>query len=87
MKVVCPNCEKTYTIREERLEEGARISFYCPACKEGLIIVDPEIIARFQTPGDLNPPSPPREELVRGDALKRQVLEKLHDLPPMPETV
>ncbi len=87
MKVDCPNCEKTFTIRDEKLREGTNVSFWCPACKEGLITVDPENAAPIMFPKARDSSESPHEKPIRGEALKSRVLDKLDDLPPLPETV
>lgn len=83
MRVVCPHCKAGYNISEERVKQfGEHIVFPCPSCKGKIEInlssqsSDPVTSqATMQVaPGDMT-----------GDVLKKLILSKVNDLPPMPQ--
>lgn len=75
----CLKCGKTITNRDDRSPDGAKITLFCPACREDLVALEPD-------PEESPPPSPPGDE-IQGEELKRRILDSLDDLPPMPETM
>lgn len=98
MKIICPTCQKTYNIPDERLPDKERVSFACPECKGKIIIdiqnkrviveTDPPLAPADETPAE----SPPPDEEVSngrlsGDELKKEIIKSFKDLPPMPEVV
>jgi len=97
MKINCPECQKVFEISNERLKKyDKQIKFYCPTCKKGLIKVD---LDTMSTPQDslhsfevkrqasLNVSVATSAQPLSGMALKRNILRKLKDLPPMPKIV
>lgn len=97
MKVNCPECQKVFEIPKERLKKyDGQIAFPCPACQKGKIKIElapaPDQPSSEPAP-NLNPDvssiSPLKEskQPVSGMALKRIVLQKMKDLPPMPQIV
>ncbi len=83
MKIVCPHCNKSYDIPEERIKKfGAHVSFPCPSCK-GKIEIDLKEPAQPAAPGaepQQHAPSGPH-----GEQLKKRILRTISDLPPMPQ--
>ncbi len=86
MKCECPDCQKAYNIPDERLQQGKKIAFICPACKKGRIVID----LREKGAPEPTPKAPPKavdENLLIGSELKQKILGDIDDLPPMPQVV
>ncbi len=78
MKVSCPKCRKEYNIPDERIEKlGGHIVFSCQACK-GKIEINQD---KNEKPAKQDKKS----EKLSGAALKKRILSKVDDLPPMPQ--
>jgi len=84
MKVTCPKCSKTFDIPDERLPLGEKIAFPCPACKKGTIEID---LRSKPAQDKALPPDSEQQDLPTGEDLKKKILRKVMDLPPMPQTV
>ena len=84
MIIKCPNCSKVFDIPDERLPTGKRVSFPCTDCSEMV-----ELDLRSKSVQDaLNFPSDGKQDgYLTGEALKKKILRKVKDLPPMPQTV
>ncbi len=80
MKIKCSGCPKVLVIPDERIPKDKVIVFPCPDCATKIKIDLREKAAET----DRN--SPEKEHLT-GDALKKQILATVDDLPPMPQTV
>jgi HD-like signal output (HDOD) protein len=99
MKVNCPECQKVFEIPRKRLKKYDRqIEFPCPSCQKGRIRIELDstpVRQPLEQPGEvkLKPkPAPLKssrdaKQPVTGSALKRIVLQKMEDLPPMPQIV
>ena len=96
MEVNCPECQKVFEISNERLKKyDKQIKLDCPACKKGLIKIDLDLKSTQQGPAksfkvkrqassmSAATSAPP----LSGTALKKNILRKLEDLPPMPQIV
>lgn len=84
MKIICPHCSSAYNISEERVKKfGDHIIFPCPSCK-GKIEID-----LTMQQNDAAPPPPPSVSggETASDFLKKLILSKVNDLPPMPQVV
>jgi HD-like signal output (HDOD) protein len=93
MEATCPECQKIFEIPARRLKKYDKpIQFDCPACKKGRIAIDPGIQStpsRIRRRGRSSK-STARSRLPQpatGTALKRKILRKMEDLPPMPQIV
>jgi HD-like signal output (HDOD) protein len=96
MEVSCPECQKVFEISNDRLKQyDKQIKFDCPACKKGVITIEvdlkstppgpaPSFKARRQDSSSMSAASAPPPS---GTALKRKILRKMEDLPPMPQIV
>jgi len=84
MRIVCSHCKKMYDIPEDRLRKlGSNINFPCPACKGNIKInLDAAPIKRV-IPSETLPQA--EEVLPIGEALKKKILMRVEDLPPMPQ--
>jgi HD-like signal output (HDOD) protein len=97
MKVKCPECQKVFDIPEERLKKyDKQVAFPCPSCKKGQIKIEVDSNSGSPSPGQalkFKPKSSRANPLrdvkqpASGTALKRKVLQRLEDLPPMPQIV
>lgn len=93
MEANCPECHKIFDIPAKRLKKYDRpIQFDCPACKQGRITID---LAKQTPPVKIKHQALTRKSTARsrpaqpatGTALKRKILRKMEDLPPMPRIV
>lgn len=84
MKIECSLCSKVYDIPDERLPGKKKFSFPCPECK-GIIAVD--LTTKDKGKNASATSKTPEKEPPRGEALKKQILRKVTQLPPMPQTV
>jgi HD-like signal output (HDOD) protein len=93
MEATCPECQKVFEIPAQRLKKYDKpIQFDCPACKKGRITIDlgipstPVKIKRQASSKKSTARSRPAQPAT-GTALKRKILRKMEDLPPMPQIV
>lgn len=77
MQITCPHCNKHYVIDESKLSSAKnQISMPCKICK-GVIPIQPEDdLARFVEMA---------AKFATGEALKKQIIKTVKDLPPMPQ--
>lgn len=92
MNVACNACNSSYDLPDNRLPKGRVVSFPCPACKNKITLdlrepAEPE-------PGDDNsdkiifkPLEESSETGLDTDDLKKKILNKVKDLPPMPKVL
>ncbi|MFZ7125432.1 MAG: HDOD domain-containing protein [Desulfobacterales bacterium] len=91
MRFECKSCEKAYNIPDEKLPAKREISFPCPNCKALIHLVlkaaaSPEAAAAGDTAAGTGQGAAENGEIETAE-LKRRVLLKLKDLPPMPQIV
>jgi HD-like signal output (HDOD) protein len=91
MKITCENCGKVYNIPDERIPKDKKIAFPCPSCK-GTIHIDmrPAQIREDSAQPKAKKPGPSIEverDLPSGDILKKIILNRLTELPPMPQVM
>lgn len=89
MKVDCPSCHRSYSIPDERLPMGKRVSFPCANCKEK-IKLDLRLRSTELAPmqeEDTTQTRPNSGKKTNGEELKEKILQRLDDLPPMPQVV
>jgi len=90
MLIECPSCQKSYTLPDDRLPHGKIISFTCPACK-GKITLDLRIPE--EKPGDaadrliFKPLADEAESALSAEDIKKKIIKKVNDLPPMPKVL
>ncbi|CAB1080235.1 hypothetical protein D1AOALGA4SA_7922 [Olavius algarvensis Delta 1 endosymbiont] len=91
MEANCPECRKVFEIPDDRLKKyDKQIRFDCPACKKGQITIDLDSKA---SPAETKPqtshgkPNARPAQHPTGTSLKRIILRKMEDLPPMPQIV
>lgn len=82
MKIKCSSCPKVLVIPDDRIPKDKAIAFPCPACSD-MIKID---ITQEATAGQASAAEEPKSHLT-GDALKKQIIQTVDDLPPMPQTV
>ena len=99
MKFECPNCRNSYNVPDEKLPPKKMVVFPCPKCK-GKIELDLEASRKNPVSENSRTIDPPKNTLQEnpgpadnapligqnGD-LRKKVLRKLKDLPPMPQIV
>ena len=82
VRIECPNCQKKYKIKEEKLPKGKDVAFPCPACKSTIEV---------RLPTQTEPGTPAAatessdEQEAQREALKKEILRGLGELPPMPQ--
>ena len=84
MKIECSLCRRMYDVPDKRLPEKQTFSFPCPECK-GMISVDLTKKDEGKKAGKVS--TKQENEWPRGEALKKQILRKVSQLPAMPQTV
>lgn len=84
MKIECLACSKVYDIPDERLSGKKNFSFPCPECK-GMIHVDMAQKEKDEPPKDVSGEA--ATALPKGEALKKEILRKVTELPVMPQTI
>lgn len=97
MNVACQNCSSTYDLPDNRLPSGKVVSFPCPSCKEKITLdlrepVEEEelIIEASKDQSDrvvFKPLDDSCESTLETDDLKKKILKRIKDLPPMPKVL
>ena len=93
MEANCPACQKVFEIPAQRLKKYDKpIQFDCPACKKGRITIDldnpsPPVKTKRQVSSRKSATRSRPAQPATGTALKRKILRKMEDLPPMPQIV
>ena len=99
MKVQCDNCGKSFDLPDDRMPKGKKVSFPCPGCKSKITLdlreqPEPETPEPDSAAGDpiengptnAAPVDKPDEAPDKND-LKRKILKRIDDLPPMPKII
>ncbi len=98
MKVACKNCSKAFELPDDRLPAGKKISFPCPGCKSKITLdlrekPDP-IPEQPDATSDgskekvvFSPLAEKPSGKLEGSDLKRKILNRIKDLPPMPKII
>jgi HD-like signal output (HDOD) protein len=92
MNVACNSCNSTYDLPENRLPKGRVVSFPCPSCKNR-ITLDlrlPEETADGIDDSDrviYKPLDTSCETTLSTEDLKKKIINKVKDLPPMPKVM
>jgi HD-like signal output (HDOD) protein len=91
MNIVCKTCNNTYNLPDERLPQGRLVSFPCPSCKSK-VTIDTRVAP--ETPADdlservvFKPLADSSESSLSSDDLKKKIIKKIDDLPPMPKVL
>lgn len=82
MKIQCTSCAKVLVVPEERIPRDKAIVFPCPSCSSRI-----KIDLRDNAPAPEASSEDAGPEYLTGEALKRQIIATIGDLPPMPQTV
>ena len=91
MEANCPECQKIFEIPDKRLKKyDKQIQFDCPACKKGLITIERDLestpVKVMRQASSSTSKAHPAQP-AKGSALKKVILRKMDDLPPMPQIV
>ncbi len=98
MKVACKNCSKAFELPDDRLPAGKKISFPCPGCKSKITLdlrekPDPMPEQTDATSDGskekvvFSPLAEKPSGKLEGSDLKRKILNRIKDLPPMPKII
>ena len=88
MQVSCENCLKSYDLPDDRLPKGKLVAFPCPACKSKIML---DLRQNDEREDDsrlvFKPLSDEKENILDIDDLKKRIIRKVDDLPPMPKVM
>ncbi|MCP4746942.1 MAG: HDOD domain-containing protein [Desulfobacteraceae bacterium] len=94
MLVLCDNCEKSYNLPDNRLPQGKVVSFPCPSCKEKISLdlrtgtkKEENTHDQHILPNETAAVEDSKEDLENKDNLKKRILKRVEDLPPMPKVL
>ena len=92
MNVACSSCQSTYDLPDSRLPKGRVVSFPCPSCKSKITLDlrEPEEPADDKDDTDrliFKPLDDSSESTLSTDDLKKKIINKVKDLPPMPKVL
>ncbi|MFH1075499.1 MAG: HDOD domain-containing protein [Pseudomonadota bacterium] len=101
MNTTCPHCQKEFAVPEGRIKMGERLSLdkiviSCPACN-----LNVDVLLKSNQKEVVQPPQkeatqpqskakitlPLAKKLPTGEVLKKKILQRIKDLPAMPQTV
>ncbi len=85
MNIACDKCNSSYDLPDDRLPTGKIVSFPCPSCKNKLTID----LREGQTSEKLvfKPLDDSSESTLSSEDLKKKILNRIKDLPPMPKVL
>jgi HD-like signal output (HDOD) protein len=92
MNVACSSCKSTYNLPDNRLPKDRVVSFPCPSCKHKIKL---DLRAPEETASDnegtdrliFKPLDTSCETNLSTDDLKKKIINKVKDLPPMPKVL
>lgn len=91
MNVACNACNSNYDLPDNRLPKGRVVSFPCPACKNKITLdLREQVEIEPEEDSDkiiFKPLAESNETALDTDDLKRKILNKVKDLPPMPKVL
>jgi HD-like signal output (HDOD) protein len=94
MNVVCQNCKNSYELPDNRLPVGRVVTFSCPGCKKKvtLDLRDPAPDAPEEPEESSNkivfkPLDDSSDSTLGTEDLKKKILNRIKDLPPMPKVL
>lgn len=89
MHIICSNCDKSYNLPDNRLPTGKVITFACPACKAKieLDLRTPPEDASASEKLVYKPLSEETDSVLTVDEIKKKIIKRIDDLPPMPKVL
>lgn len=90
MLVTCSNCAKGYNLPDDRLPQGKVVAFPCPACKTKIQL---DLREKPPQPSEdaervvFKPLDDTEENSLEQDDLKKKIIRRVDDLPPMPKVL
>ncbi|MBT8338584.1 MAG: HDOD domain-containing protein [Desulfatitalea sp.] len=90
MQIACTSCDKTYSLPDERLPQGKIVSFPCPSCKAKIKLdLRPDAKANDTNGARLvfKPLNEENESELTTDDIKKKIIKRINDLPPMPKVL
>ena len=92
MNVACSSCNSTYDLPDSRLPKGRVVSFPCPSCKNKITLDlrEPEEPAAEHDDANrliFKPLDDSAETSLSTNDLKKKIINKVKDLPPMPKVL
>ena len=92
MNVACKSCNNSYDLPDSRLPKGRVVSFPCPSCKSKITLDlrEPENSKLEDDSTNrliFKPLDSSQETALDTDDLKKKIINKVKDLPPMPKVL
>ena len=92
MNVACKSCNSSYDLPDSRLPKGRVVSFPCPSCKSKITLDlrEPENSELAEDGSNrliFKPLDSSNEASLSTDDLKKKIINKVKDLPPMPKVL
>ncbi len=90
MEISCTACLKSYQLPDDRLPQGKMISFSCPACKSKITLDLRRTEPGSEAAGErlvFKPLEESRETALDNEDLKKKIIKRIDDLPPMPKVL
>ncbi len=89
MRIACESCQKSYTLPDERLPHGKVVSFPCPSCKSKITLdlrqEEPEAASSDKVV--FKPLADESETELTTEDVKKRIVQRINDLPPMPKVL
>lgn len=88
MEISCTGCQKTYDLPDDRLPHGKVVTFPCPVCKTK-VTLDLRVKEEDDDTGKVvfKPLDDSAEGSLDKDDLKKKIVKRVNDLPPMPKVM
>ena len=88
MQVSCGSCQKSYDLPDDRLPTGKMVSFPCPACKAKITLdLRSDQTAEEDNRLVFKPLDNSSEDTLDNEDLKKKIVKRVNDLPPMPKVM
>jgi HD-like signal output (HDOD) protein len=92
MNIACKSCKSAYDLPDSRLPKGRLVSFPCPSCKTKITLDlrEPESAVSQEDGSDrviFQPLDNTDQDHLAADDLKKKIINKVKDLPPMPRVL
>lgn len=89
MHISCSSCQKSYNLPDAKLPFGKKINFACPACKANieLDLRNPPDEEAASDKLVFKPISEETDSVLTIDEIKKKIIKRIDDLPPMPKVL
>ncbi len=91
MEIACQNCNSSFNLPDNRLPKDRVLSFPCPSCKSKITLDTREKPEKAAEPESdrlvFKPLADSTDASLDADDLKKKIIRKIEDLPPMPKVL